>query len=59
MDPYQWQQIASDHRADDADNDVSNQSKATASDQLAGFSVINDPTSAVLGTTFLSRYAPS
>jgi len=34
MDSYQWQQIAGNNRANDANNDISNQSKAAASDQL-------------------------
>jgi len=33
MDPYQWQQIAGDDRADDVNQDVSNQSIATAPDR--------------------------
>jgi hypothetical protein len=35
MDSYSRQKIAGDDRANDADNDVSYQSKAAASDELA------------------------
>jgi hypothetical protein len=36
MDSYPWQQMAGDDGANDADDDVANQPKATASDKLAG-----------------------